>query len=135
MFAAWGSKSDKTSTEKGEVESAKKRRMENKRCMERRFISFDKVEYIMIYMCIVVSIDNINVQQENKRQKCPPRANQDKNHEETKNQATKEVKRHQKTMFIQISDMIIFFSLMSIHITHHTYNIALKKKQFEFFFL
>ena len=49
--------------------------MENKRCMERRFISFDKVEYIMIYMCIVVSIDNMNVQQENKRLKFPPRAN------------------------------------------------------------
>jgi hypothetical protein len=42
--------------------------------MERRFISFDKVEYIMIFMCIVVSIDNMNVQQENKRIKCPPRA-------------------------------------------------------------
>jgi len=56
------------------VEFTKKRRMENKRCMERRFISFDKVEYIMIYMCIVVSIDNMNVQQENKRLKCPPRA-------------------------------------------------------------
>ena len=45
--------------------------MENKRCMERRCISFDKVEYIMIYMCIVVSIDNMNEQQENKRLKCP----------------------------------------------------------------
>jgi hypothetical protein len=43
--------------------------------MERRFISFDKVEYIMIYMCIVVSIENMNVQQENKRLKFPPRAN------------------------------------------------------------
>ena len=47
MFAAWGPKSDKTSTEIVEVESAKKKRMENKRCMERGFISFDKVEYIM----------------------------------------------------------------------------------------
>jgi hypothetical protein len=28
----------------------------------------------MIYMYIVVSIDNMNVQQENKRLKCPPRA-------------------------------------------------------------
>ena len=31
-----------------------KKRMEDKRCMERRFISFDKVEYIMIYMCMLV---------------------------------------------------------------------------------
>ena len=54
MFATWGPKSDKTSTEEVEVESTKKRRMEDKRCMERRFISFDKVEYIMIYMCILV---------------------------------------------------------------------------------
>jgi hypothetical protein len=29
----------------------------------------------MIYMYIVVSIDDMNVQQENKRLKCPPRAN------------------------------------------------------------
>ena len=28
----------------------------------------------MIYMCILVSIDNMNVRQENKRLKCPPRA-------------------------------------------------------------
>jgi hypothetical protein len=28
----------------------------------------------MIYMYIVVSIDNIDAQQENKRLKCPPRA-------------------------------------------------------------
>ena len=41
-------------------------------------------------------------------------------------------------MFLQISDMIkLFFlnhSLMSIHTTHHTYNIALTKKQFEIIF-
>ena len=48
--------------------------MEDERCMERRFISFDKVEYIMFEKCIVVSIDNMNVQQENKRIKCPLRA-------------------------------------------------------------
>ncbi len=48
--------------------------MEDERCMERKFISFDKVEYIMFQICIVVSIDNMNVQQENKRIKCPPRA-------------------------------------------------------------
>ena len=74
MSATWGPESTKTSTKKVEVESTKKRRMEDERCMERRFISFDKVEYIMIYMCIVVSIDNMNVQQENKRIKCPLRA-------------------------------------------------------------
>jgi hypothetical protein len=30
--------------------------------------------YFMIYMYIVISIDNMNVQQENKRLKCPLRA-------------------------------------------------------------
>ena len=73
MFAAWGPESDKTSTEKVKVESAKKRLVENKQCMERRFISFDKVEYIMIYMCIVVSIDNVYVKQENEWLICPLR--------------------------------------------------------------
>ena len=47
MFATWGPESYKTSTKKVKVESTKKRRMEDERCMERRFISFDKVEYIM----------------------------------------------------------------------------------------
>ncbi len=38
--------------------------MEDKGCMERRFTSFDKVEYVMIYMCIVVSIDYKNITEE-----------------------------------------------------------------------
>jgi hypothetical protein len=74
MFAAWGPESDKTSTEKVKVELAKKTCMEKKMVHGEKIISFDKVEYIMIFMCIVVSIDNMNVQQENKRIKCPPRA-------------------------------------------------------------
>jgi hypothetical protein len=46
MFATWGSESYTTCTEKVEVESTKKGFMEDKRCMERRFTSFVKVEYI-----------------------------------------------------------------------------------------
>jgi hypothetical protein len=46
------------------VESTKKRRMEDEGCMERRFTSYDKVEYITIYMCIIVVIDCKNVTQE-----------------------------------------------------------------------
>jgi hypothetical protein len=46
MFATWGSKSYTTFTEKIEVESTKKECVEDKRCMERRFTSFVKVEYI-----------------------------------------------------------------------------------------
>ena len=64
MFATWGPKSYKTCTEKVEVESTKKRRMEDEGCMERRFTSYDKVEYITIYMCIIVVIDCKNVTQE-----------------------------------------------------------------------
>jgi hypothetical protein len=41
-----------------------KRRTEDKRCMERRFTSLDKVEYVIIYMCIVVSIHYKNITQE-----------------------------------------------------------------------
>jgi len=74
MFAAWAPESYKTSTKKVEVESTKKRCMEDEWCIERRFLSFDKVEYSMFYICIVVSIDNMNVNQENKRIKCPLRA-------------------------------------------------------------
>jgi hypothetical protein len=73
MFATWGSESYTTCTEKVEVESTKKGCVEDKLCMERRFTSFVKVEY-MFYMYIVVSIDNTNEQQENKRLKCPLRA-------------------------------------------------------------
>jgi len=72
-----------------------KRCMENKRCTERRFISFDKVEYIMIYMCIVVSIDNMNVQQK-KRLKCHPRVKPTQKPLEKDNRATKKVKNVQK---------------------------------------
>ncbi len=53
--------------------------LEDEQCMERRFISFDKVEYTMFWICILVSIDNMNVQQENKRIKCPLRANPTQN--------------------------------------------------------
>ncbi len=38
--------------------------MEDKRCMERRFTIFDKVEYVIIYMCIVLSIDYKNITHE-----------------------------------------------------------------------
>ena len=71
MFATWGPKSYKTSTKKVEVESTQKRRMEDERCMERRFISFDKVEYIMFLICLVVSIDNMNVQPRKQENKMP----------------------------------------------------------------
>jgi hypothetical protein len=58
------------------------------------------------------------------------------------NKLPKKAKRRRKTEFIDISDMIkLYFknsSLMSIHITHHTYNLQHctdKKKPFEHFLL
>ena len=76
MFATWGPKSYTTCTEKVEVESAKKGRVEDKRCMERRFTLFNKVEYVIIYMCIVVSIAYKNITNKNSLQE----QNQHKNH-------------------------------------------------------
>jgi hypothetical protein len=57
MFATWGPESYMT---KGCVE--------DKRCTERRFTSFNKVEDVIIYMCIVVSISYKNITNENSLQ-------------------------------------------------------------------
>ena len=77
----------------------------------------------------------MNQQQEKKRLKCPPRAkptqkpleNQKPSYQKGKKTSENWVYRHFR------HDKIIIFnsSLMSIHITHHTYNIALTKKPFE----
>ena len=90
-------------------------------------------------MCILVSIDNMDVQQENKRLKCPPRAKPTEkpldNHQPTYQKGKKTSENYVYTDFGH--DKIIFFnqSLMSIHITHNTYNIAMTKKQFENIFI
>jgi hypothetical protein len=54
----------------------KKGCVEDKRCMEKRFTSFNKVEYVIIYMCIVVSIAYKNITNENALQE----KKQHKNH-------------------------------------------------------
>ncbi len=76
----------------------------------------------------------MNVQQENKRIKCPLRAKPTQNPLE--NQETKLPKRQKDVGKLSLSlssslGNLLNSSLMSIHITHYTHNIVLTKKQFE----
>jgi hypothetical protein len=55
LFATRWPEGDETCPEKIKVESASKGRLEDKRCMERRFTSYDNVDYIVIYTWLMVS--------------------------------------------------------------------------------
>jgi len=73
----------------------------------------------------------MNAQQENKRLKCPPRAKPTQKPLENKQPSYQRGKKTlENYVYSDFGHDNFFFnhSLMSIHIIHHTYNIALTKK-------
>jgi hypothetical protein len=61
------------------VESASKRCVEDEWCMERRFIAHDKVDYVMIRICLSVLIAYGNNIQKNNNQIAQRKSNQQTN--------------------------------------------------------
>jgi hypothetical protein len=79
MLATRGPKCDKTRAEKNKVESTSKRCVEDKWCMERRFIAHDKVDYVMIQICLLVFIAYENNIQKRTNQIAQQKSNQQTN--------------------------------------------------------